>query len=57
LFVDLSNYQWLGIYNEQFVPLKEYHICYEDQKFWIEMFSPDGKHIELPNHTATCVRN
>jgi len=49
-FVDLSSHQWLGTCNEQFVPPKEYYVCYEDQKFWIELFSLDGRPVELPDH-------
>lgn len=48
-FVDLSSHQWLGTCNEQFVPPKEYHVCYDDQRFWIELFSLDGKPVELPD--------
>ncbi len=48
-FVDLSSHQWLGTCNEQFVPPKEWFVCYEDQKFWIELFSLDGKPVELPD--------
>lgn len=48
-FVDLSYHQWLGVCNEQYVPPKEYPITYDDQKFWIELFTLDGREVELPS--------
>ena len=48
-FVDLSYHQWLGVCNEQFIPPKEYPIVFDDQKFWIELYTLYGKPVELPN--------
>lgn len=47
-FVDLSYRQWLGSCNEHFIPPKEYPITFDDQKFWIELFTLDGRPVELP---------
>lgn len=47
-FVDLSYHQWLGVCNEQFIPPKEYPIVFDDHKFWIELFTLDGRPVELP---------
>lgn len=48
-FVDLSYHQWLGVCNEQYIPPKEYPITFDDQKFWIELFTLDGRPVELPS--------
>lgn len=48
-FVDLSYHQWLGVCNEQYIPPKEYPITFDDQKFWIELFTLDGRPVELPH--------
>lgn len=48
-FVDLAGHQYLGITNEQFIPPKEYSIVNGDQKFYLDLFSLDGKPLELPS--------
>ena len=47
-FVDLGYQRFLGITNEQFIPPKEYPICYADQKFSIELYDSSDNPVELP---------
>ena len=47
-FVDLGYQRFLGVTNEQFIPPKEYPICYTDQKFTIELYDSTDREVELP---------
>ena len=51
-FVDMNERKWLGITNEQFIPPKEYPITYDDQKFWIELYTLDGLPMEIKPEDA-----